>query len=99
MLYLIGSPPLSGMTIDIGARRLEGNRVSALRSLRMHCTLAGMSTKKLENLTIRLEPEVRVALAREAERDRRPMGNLIRNIVADWVAAHAAAQPAERRSR
>jgi hypothetical protein len=25
MLYLIGSPPLSGMTIDIGARRFEGN--------------------------------------------------------------------------
>jgi hypothetical protein len=50
-----------------------------------------MTRTKLENVTIRLEPAVRVAIARAAERDRRAMGNLIRCIIADWVAAHAAA--------
>jgi hypothetical protein len=48
MLYLIGSPPLSGMTIDIGARRLEGH-TGALRSLPPLATMATMEVFHVEH--------------------------------------------------
>jgi predicted transcriptional regulator len=47
------------------------------------------SKTKLENLTIRLEPETRAALERLAEADRRSVSNLLRKAIADWTAAHA----------
>jgi hypothetical protein len=51
-------------------------------------------------IPVRVEPELRVAIEAAAEQDRRPMANLIRNILADWVNSrsshgeHAATQTA-----
>jgi predicted transcriptional regulator len=42
-----------------------------------------MSNTKLENLTIRLEPETREALERLAAREDRPLAYLIRRMLRD----------------
>jgi predicted transcriptional regulator len=38
-------------------------------------------------VSARLDPEVRKVVERVAEVERRPISNLIRNIVSDWAAA------------
>jgi predicted transcriptional regulator len=45
-----------------------------------------MSTKR-EPVTTRLDPEVWRIVEQVAEVERRPISNLIRNIVADWARA------------
>jgi uncharacterized protein (DUF1778 family) len=60
--------------------------------------LVGMTTKgKLENLTIRLEPETREALAAAAVLDRRKLSDMARIALADWLAERAARRAGERR--
>ncbi len=34
-------------------------------------------------------PELRAAIEAAAEQERRPVSNLIRNVLADWLAAHS----------
>jgi predicted transcriptional regulator len=52
---------------------------SALRARRLRGPLAAMTSRtKLENLTVRLEPETREALERVAEREERPLAYLVR---------------------
>jgi predicted HicB family RNase H-like nuclease len=41
--------------------------------------------KRTGQLVLRVEPELRAELEAAAEEERRPMANLIRNILADWV--------------
>jgi hypothetical protein len=38
-------------------------------------------------LSVRLPTRVREVVEEEAERDRRPVANLIRNVIEDWAAA------------
>jgi hypothetical protein len=45
---------------------------------------------KTENLSPRIEPEIRKGIEQEAARDRRPISHLVGNILADWLAARAA---------
>jgi hypothetical protein len=48
--------------------------------------LAGMSPRSnTENLTLPMEPELRAALDRSAEKDQRPVGSLIRLTVGTWL--------------
>jgi hypothetical protein len=42
-------------------------------------------TPKSEQLSVRLDPVVRERLAAAAEQDRRPVSNLVRNVLADWL--------------
>ena len=42
-----------------------------------------------EKLTLEVEPDLRVALARWADEEGRPLGNLLRRIAAAAVAQHA----------
>jgi predicted HicB family RNase H-like nuclease len=49
-----------------------------------------------EQLNVRVEPELRAALETAAERDRRPMASLVRNVLADWVEQRTA--PAQERA-
>jgi predicted DNA-binding protein len=44
---------------------------------------------KTEQLSIRLDPVIRERLEAAAERDRRPVSNLVRNVLADWLAERA----------
>ena len=43
-----------------------------------------MTQQKTSKIALRLEPELRDRLEALAELDRRPMANLIRNVLADW---------------
>jgi hypothetical protein len=47
-----------------------------------------------ENVTARIDPEVLQVVQRVAEQERRPVSNLIRNIVADWASARREQQEA-----
>jgi hypothetical protein len=47
------------------------------------------SLVRYEQLSFRIEPEARAAIAAAAERDRRPVSSLVRCIIADWLKAHA----------
>jgi predicted transcriptional regulator len=47
---------------------------------------------KREPVTARLDPEVWKVVEQVAEVERRPVSNLIRNIVADWARARQAQQ-------
>jgi hypothetical protein len=38
-----------------------------------------------EQIVVRVEPDLREAIAAAAERDRRPVANLVRNILSDWL--------------
>jgi hypothetical protein len=49
--------------------------------------------RRYERLTVEIEPEVRESLARWAQEEGRPVGNLLRRIVAAAV-AHRAQQTA-----
>jgi hypothetical protein len=40
---------------------------------------------KTAQIVLRLEPSLREAIEVEAERDRRPMGALIRIVLSDWL--------------
>jgi len=43
-----------------------------------------------EQLSFRIEPETRAAIERAAEQDRRPVSNLVRCIIAEWLARRSA---------
>jgi hypothetical protein len=43
-------------------------------------------------VSARVDPEVLEALAAAAKADRRPVSNLIRNVLADWVEARSAGE-------
>jgi hypothetical protein len=45
----------------------------------------GMAQQKTSKIALRVEPELRDRLEAAAELDRRPVANLIRNVLADWV--------------
>jgi hypothetical protein len=44
-----------------------------------------MAQQKTSKIALRVEPQLRDRLEAAVERDRRPMANLIRNVLADWV--------------
>ena len=56
----------------------------------------GMSQQKTSKIALRLEPELRDRLEAAAELDRRPMANLIRNVLADWCDGRAQSGQVER---
>jgi len=45
-----------------------------------------------EQVSARLDPQVLEVVEREAARERRPIGALVRNIVEDWAAARRDAE-------
>jgi hypothetical protein len=45
----------------------------------------GMAQQKTSKIAFRVERELRDRLEAAAELDRRPVANLIRNVLADWV--------------
>jgi uncharacterized protein (DUF1778 family) len=45
----------------------------------------GMAQQKTSKIALRVEPELRDRLEAAAELDRRPMANLIRAVLADWI--------------
>ena len=45
----------------------------------------GMTKQKTSKIALRVEPELRAAIEEAAEADRRPMANLIRAVLADWI--------------
>jgi hypothetical protein len=48
-----------------------------------------------EQVSARLDPDVLEIVEREAKRDRRPIGALVRNIVEDWARERRDSQPQE----
>jgi uncharacterized protein (DUF1778 family) len=48
-----------------------------------------------DKVSARVDPEVRELVERVAEAERRPVSNLVRNILADWAAARQAQQQRE----
>jgi hypothetical protein len=44
-----------------------------------------MAQQKTSKIALRVEPELRDRLEAAAELDRRPMANLIRAVLADWI--------------
>jgi predicted HicB family RNase H-like nuclease len=52
------------------------------RSGVVHCH--PMSNKS-DQLSVRIDPLIRERLELAAERDRRPVSNLVRNVLADWL--------------
>jgi hypothetical protein len=49
-----------------------------------------MSTRqKTEHVVIRMEPELRAAIEAAAEQERRPISNLVRCVLADWLEQRA----------
>ena len=55
-------------------------------------------SKRMENLSVKLEPEVRAEIEAEAERDRRRPSAVARNILEDWYEARRV-QASERAAR
>jgi hypothetical protein len=49
----------------------------------------GMTQQKTSKIALRDEPELRDRLEAAAELDRRPMANLIRAVLADWIERQA----------
>jgi hypothetical protein len=50
-------------------------------------TVGRMRTRSLtDEIKIRVEPELRLAIEAEAAADRRPVSSLIRNVLADYAA-------------
>jgi uncharacterized protein (DUF1778 family) len=49
----------------------------------------GMTQQKTSKIALRVEPELRDRLEAAAELDRRPMANLIRAVLADWIERQA----------
>jgi hypothetical protein len=56
-----------------------------------------MSAKKQarDQISARLDPQVLEVVQHVAEVERRPISNLVRNIVEDWAKAHSAPDRAE----
>ena len=48
-----------------------------------------------ESISARLDPEVLEVVERVAERERRPVSSLVRNVLSDWAKRHGA-WPADR---
>jgi uncharacterized protein (DUF1778 family) len=48
-----------------------------------------------QQLSIRVEPDLREAIEAAADRDQRPVSNLVRVILSDWLRAHAADHAAQ----
>jgi hypothetical protein len=46
------------------------------------------TTPKTDQLSIRIDPVIRRQLEAAAEQDRRPMSNLVRLVLANWLASH-----------
>jgi hypothetical protein len=46
------------------------------------------NTAKTDQLSIRIDPVIRARLEAAVEQDRLPMSNLVRNVLADWLASH-----------
>jgi hypothetical protein len=62
------------------------HRFSALRLERVFPKFASMKQHQaMTALSVRLPTRVREVVEEEAERDRRPVANLIRNVIEDWV--------------
>jgi predicted transcriptional regulator len=47
-----------------------------------------MDAEHMVSFSVRIEPELRAQLERAAEADRRPVTQLIRNVLHDFVATH-----------
>jgi hypothetical protein len=45
---------------------------------------------KTEHVTLRMDAAMRAAIAAEAERERRPVAHLLRNVLEDFVASRRA---------
>ena len=56
----------------------------------------GKSTTPMGLLTLRIDGALRGELEAAAERDRRPVGNLMRLALADWLAQRSADQQQQR---
>lgn len=52
-------------------------------------------SKNTEMISTRVDPEVRAVIEKAAAEERRPVGNLVRCILADWVNWRAGAQAAQ----
>ena len=61
----------------------------ALLSKVRRATLAKMTQQKTSKIALRVEPELRDRLEAAAELDRRPMANLIRAVLEDWIDSQA----------
>lgn len=48
------------------------------------------TTRRTEQISVRLEAEVLAAVARAAEQERRTVSNLVRNVLIDWASAREA---------
>jgi hypothetical protein len=50
-------------------------------------TMTDMVERKMrrEQIVVRVEPDLREAIEAAAERDRRPVASLVRNILFDWL--------------
>ena len=58
--------------------------------------MAMLNKPKSKHLTLRLEDELHEGIAAAAQEDRRPVSNLIRNVLADWLANRSVGERAER---
>jgi hypothetical protein len=47
---------------------------------------------KLEHITLRVERELRERIELAAAADRRPVSNLVRNILSDWIDSRSSEQ-------
>ena len=47
-------------------------------------------SNKVEQIVVRMEPELRKRIKIAAEQDRRPVGNLVRNVLRDWLDSRSA---------
>jgi hypothetical protein len=50
------------------------------------------TTTPMENLTVRLGGDLRARLEAEADRERRPVSNLVRIVLTDWVEQRVASE-------
>jgi hypothetical protein len=46
--------------------------------------------QRTEQIVVRLEPELRNRIKIAAEQDHRPVGNLVRNVLRDWLDSRSA---------
>ena len=47
-------------------------------------------SNKVEQIVVRMEPELRKRIKIAAEQDHRPVGNLVRNVLRDWLDSRSA---------
>jgi hypothetical protein len=58
-----------------------------------------VSPVKTDRLVIRFDPATRAQLAAAAQQDRRPVANLVRNVLADWLADRKATHTSKEHPR